>query len=634
MVELLQEHPAGQPLSASFGDARWGSPGVTVQTFIEEASPLSVRLLAHPQGIWYEVGRPTVRVVGADADRLVLTLPSQAVAQHVFSAHLRCEDCWGNPAVFTEAVRILSEDGTPLIEAPILVPPQGWVRFDLRLSDPGWWRLRAQADTRFTCLSNPVRVSAAPANAPAPLAWGDLHAQSVIGCGARTIDQYFAHARDFTAGDFSSHQANCFLVSAGEWQQTQMSTRDAQRPGQFITLLGVEWSGASRVGGDHNLYFSGDEAPLHRCSHEFVSDKSDAHTDLVHIQDVFNHYRDSDVIIAAHVGGRTADLQYHDASLERLIEVHSTHATSEWFWFEALRRKRRVGVIAGSDSVDGRPGGSHPGRMGVRNVRGGLTAVALPHFSREALVQALRERRCYATTGARIVLDWRAGKVRMGDEVHLHDTESFLKHPFELTVAGTAPIEAIDFFRDDAMLESYDCYTQAATHSRRLRVAWRGASAPGNWQRARMVWDGRLTLRSARLTRVEPWAFDTPAEGIRTRDDAQVSWRSITAGDWDGVILDIESMDPVAAELHFASEPLSFNCRLDAITKAGWQINEHEPARSVQLRWMPTDAPASELHLSFKAPAPISDWHAYWVRVRQSDGEIAWSSPIFVQHEA
>jgi hypothetical protein len=39
LVELLHDHPADQPIHASFGDARWGSPGLSVQTFIEACLP-------------------------------------------------------------------------------------------------------------------------------------------------------------------------------------------------------------------------------------------------------------------------------------------------------------------------------------------------------------------------------------------------------------------------------------------------------------------------------------------------------------------------------------------------------------------------------------------------------------------
>ena len=50
------------------------------------------------------------------------------------------------------------------------------------------------------------------------------------------------------------------------------------------------------------------------------------------------------------------------------------------------------------------------------HVTGGLTAVIAPELTREAIIQALRERRCYATTGARMVLDFRVNGHGMGEE--------------------------------------------------------------------------------------------------------------------------------------------------------------------------------------------------------------------------
>src|SRR4029079_11849259 len=110
--------------------------------------------------------------------------------------------------------------------------------------------------------------------------------------------------------------------------------------------------------------------------------------------------------------------------------------TSEWFLFDALRRGYRFGVIAGSDGVDGRPGNSHPGHMGVRNVRGGLTAVMAPELTREALWDALAHRRCYATTGERILLEVFAGAASMGDTLETDTTPAF-----DVRVEGTAPLE-------------------------------------------------------------------------------------------------------------------------------------------------------------------------------------------------
>ncbi len=616
-VALPDGLPAGERLAVRFGDSVDGSPGFTAQTFIEEASPLAVRFRPTAESEWIELARPVVRIAGTTAGRLVLTAPSRVSAGTPFLLHVRIEDAWGNPS---------RPAGTVHLDAPLArsltIPDSGWAQVETRLEQPGIHRLTAHvgSERALSATSNPVEVVNGPV---IPLCWGDLHAQSVIGCGARSIDAYFRHAREFAATDFGSHQANCFLVSNAEWDATQAATAEAQREGTFVTLLGVEWSGASSVGGDHNLYFPGDTAALHRCSHEFVADKSDVATDLPHVTDVHAHYRGTDTLVAVHVGGRTADLRWHEPSLDRLLEVHSTHATSEWFLLEALQRGYRMGVVAGSDGVDGRPGASHPGHMDVRNVRGGLTAVMLPQRTRGALWDALKARHCYATTGPRILLDLKAGAAQMGDELRVRQLPAF-----EVMVEGTAPLETIDFFRDTECIRSKDLMADAPGLSNRIRVAWRGATAPGNWQRARMHWDGELRIAGARILGAEAWALDTPDEGLREMGEQRVSWRSITAGDWDGVILEID--DPACAELTFATEPMSLQTQLGDLQSEARVFEATSPVRSVELRRLPREAPALGWRGRFDDPAAPAGAHAYWVRVRQSDGAYAWSTPIFI----
>ena len=618
-AELPAGLSAGERFAIDFGDARGGSPGFTVQTFLEEASPLSVRLM-RPGAEWVELARPTVQVVGTAAHRLVLTAPSRVAAGRPFDLHVRVEDAWGNPAILDRPARL-----APPLARDITVPPCGWLRVPVVLDEPRVHRLEARADgLPFPgATSNPIEVLAGE---PALLCWGDLHAQSVIGCGARSIDAFYRHARDFAAAAFASHQANCFLVSTPDWAETQAATARQQEDGHFVTLLGVEWSGASAVGGDHNLYFPGDDAALHRCSHEFVADRSDIATDLTHVDDVYAHYRGSDTLVAVHVGGRTADLSWHESTLDRLLEVHSTHATSEWFLHDALRRGYRMGVVAGSDSVDGRPGGSHPGHMGVRNLRGGLTAVSLPALTRAALWDALKARRCYATTGERILLSLAAGDARMGDEIRVARLPAF-----NVTVEGTAPIETIDFYCDDRCIASADPMGDAYVASNAVRIAWSGASAPGNWQRARMDWDGALRIDGATIRAAHPWAFDTPDEGVRDVRDHRVTWRSITAGDWDGVVLELD--DPARAELTFVTAPMTLRMPLADLGARPRTFAADAPQRRVELRRLPAVAPAPGWQGSFEDAAPAPGAHAYWVRVRQSDGALAWSTPIFVTLE-
>ena len=638
-VTLPDGLPANETLRARFGGDAGVSPGFTAQTFIEEASPLSIRIREQMEDAWREIARPTIRITGAEPHRLVLTVPSRVQVGLPMTMHLRVEDRWGNPSQLggngdSDPIRI---DG---LDASMHVGASGWARVELTLQANGVHRIRARSK-HFTAISNPIDVVDEPVKTF--IYWGDIHAQSVIGCGARSIDAYFHHARDFAATDFGSHQANCFLVSNDEWTETATSTSRIHGEGRFVTLLGVEWSAQSAYGGDHNLYFPGERAALHRCSHEFVVDKSDIGTDIRHVDELHEHYRGSDTLIAVHVGGRTADLRWHDPSLDRLIEVHSTHATSEWFLFDALKRGYRMGVISGSDGVDGRPGASHPGHMGVRNVRGGLTAVAMPQLSRGALWSALKARRCYGTTGARILLELRAGEATMGDEI----TVSSLP-PFDVRVEGTAPIERVDFFRDDVMIDSIDMMSgnaetasanasaataataaAAGTASNAVRVAWCGTTAPGNWQRARMLWEGLIRVDGASIIDVQEWALDTPDEGIRESDSHTVRFRTITAGDWDGVILTLDSI--ATAEITFVTEPMTLHARLGDLHGSEPRTFEADnPARRLELRRLPSKMPAPGWNGRFiDASAPHGD-HAYWIRVRQSDGEYAWSTPIFV----
>ncbi|MBK7592051.1 MAG: hypothetical protein IPI27_12390 [Betaproteobacteria bacterium] len=185
-----------------------------------------------------------------------------------------------------------------------------------------------------------------------------------------------------------------------------------------------------------------------------------------------------------------------------------------------------------------------------------MTAVAMPELTRGSLWSALKSRHCYATTGERILLTFKAGSASMGDEIRVTQLPAF-----EVAVEGTAPIEAIDFFRGDLCVASVDPMSASTAWSDSVRIAWTGAAAPGNWQRARMQWDGELRVAGARILAAHPWAFDTPDEGLRHISDTRVAWRSLTAGDWDGLVLDLDRFD--GAELTFVTALMTLQSRID-----------------------------------------------------------------------
>jgi hypothetical protein len=93
-----------------------------------------------------------------------------------------------------------------------------------------------------------------------------------------------------------------------------------------------------------------------------------------------------------------------------------------------------LGFIGSGDSHDGHPGLAH-----LAAPSGGLAGIVAEARTREAVLAALRARRCYATNGPRIVLRAALDGRPMGSSV-----PSGPAHRLAVRVAGTAPIAAVE----------------------------------------------------------------------------------------------------------------------------------------------------------------------------------------------
>ena len=105
----------------------------------------------------------------------------------------------------------------------------------------------------------------------------------------------------------------------------------------------------------------------------------------------------------AHVGGRYADIKFAHDPMETAVEVHSAWGTFEWILRDAFEKNYRVGIVANSDGHKGRPGACYPGASFFGSY-GGLTCFLAERLDRDAIFEAMRRRRHYATTGNRAFL--------------------------------------------------------------------------------------------------------------------------------------------------------------------------------------------------------------------------------------
>jgi hypothetical protein len=633
----------GDEITIIYGDRSSGGQGSRAQTFAEARRYFQVHVDASGDGCFTAVpDPPCLRVVGGSAAGLSVIAPSHVVVGDSFSVVVRAMDRFGNPSYhYRGRVYFEPQDGLTLPQAHAFTCEDcGVHRIEGIIPlKPGVYRIRVHDDRKtMRGVSNPIRCRLHPA--AYRLYWGDLHGQVKR---ADKLAEYFTFPRDVGACDFASHQRNDHEVSQGDWAATQRVVKAFHKPGRFVVFLGYEWSGETSVGGDHNLYYLEDDQPLRRSGHELVDDKSDSATDLPHIHDVYRAFQGTRVFLVPHVGGRTANLAYHDPTLEPVIEVHSTHGTFEWFLREALTRGYTVGFIAGSDDYKLRLGGAYPGIGDRRFVRGGLTAIYARELTRDALFEAIQARRCYGTTGDRIILAVEGDGRLMGAE-YTTDTPPTIA----VTVVGTTDLETVEMFRGTAKIYTFPAPAATPQPSRRIKLTWGGASRRSPY--AGVLWTGHLRVVRGRVSSPAFMPLDRGDERFSDVTEDGFSWRTFTCGDEDGACFDVEgedaALDVTCTSTPLAGVPVGTGRRIcgptrqvDAVAfrvpvkELGTtpQVFEVGPVeRRVTARRLPTASVGREGAFTFVDTGFHVGVNAYWVRVVQSDGEMAWSSPIYV----
>jgi len=618
---------AGDTLAVTFGDTRFGGPGSRAQTFRQERCEFRVLVDAFGTGQYVKAPDcPCLRITGGSAVRLRVRAPSDIVSGQSFSVTLVAEDRLGNPADgYQGAVELSmeSEGADSACSHTFQLVERGSHRFEgLVLCHPGIHHVIAQeANGELQASSNPIvcRRTARPHR----LYWGDIHGQTEATVGTGTVDEYFTFGRDVAALDFISHCGNDFQITREHWRETKDAVRRYHEPGRYVTFLAYEWSGNTPAGGDHNVYYRHGDGPLHRSSHWQIADHTDAGDDRYPISELHGTLRGrDDVMIVPHVGGRHANLDFFDAAHSPLIEIASVHGVFEWFAEEALRRGLRVGFIANSDDHTGRPGASYPSGSDVHfSMRGGHVGVYAEELTREGLWEALWARRCYGTTGERMIL-------RISADGHPMGSEFTATSPplIEVEVMGTAPLESVELRRGVHTVYAHPLAEPQPGERSLLRLVWEGART--TWRRRPTRWDGSLRLDRGRILSVEPFAFDNPDEGITGQSEQEVHWHSHTAGDPDGLFLDLDA--PGEAELTFRSEPATFTFRLADLMSGPLTLEAGGVGQRVTASWRSPAQCPSAVRFTYRDEARPQDVGAYWLRVIQRDGAMAWSSPIYV----
>lgn len=641
----------GDTITVRFGDQRFGSPGVRLQTYCEKNYEFHVLVDAIATYDYVALPEnPTIEIVSGPGIAWHALLPTMVRAGAPFRFGIKVDDKWGNPSDrVVRTVRLkpsravvglperveLSEGRFGATLEGLIVRETGDLTIDV-LGEDGVLLAR----------SNPLRV--AEAATTAVHFWADTHGQSDETLGTNPAREYFQFGRDRAYLDVMSHQGNDFQITGAFWRDLNAATAEMDEPGRFVCIPGYEWSANTAVGGDRNVMYRREGETIHRSSHAQITeggDMADESSDAHEAGVLFEKLAGKDCVVMAHVGGRYADITYaHDGKLETAVEVHSDWGTFEWILRDAFAKNYRVGVVCNSDGHKGRPGASYPGASFFGS-QGGLTCYLAPRLDRDAIFEAMRRRHHYGTTGNRMLLSVEAAttsdatifqrdpslfenpasetarRAIMGDIARVTDDEVEL----HIEAVGSAPIERLDIFDGPDLIETIRTYS-AADLGRRVRLCYMGAEYRG---RARTtVWDGNLkiagnTIADARM--FNNWNID---RGIRSRTADGVAWKAVTTGNYGGI--DLWLKETGAGTISFETPHCRGERSIDTLGVDEQVFSAGGLERAVTLARLPETMTETRVRLTRRIPVSKGRDARLYVRVTQEDGHRAWSSPIYL----
>jgi hypothetical protein len=488
------------------------------------------------------------------------------------------------------------------------------------------------------------------------LFWGDLHNHNAVGYAKGSLERSIDVARehlDFFAftghaswhdmpkmpGDRHMKWVNGFEVHTNHWPKTKRMIH-AANTADFVALLGYEWH--SSQFGDYCLIFPNDDHKL------FLPDHVDKLLDFAEQQHALAipHH------VAYRRGWRGANFTYFRPDVSPVVEVFSEHgctesdraafpmirhsnggrSTSNTVAFQ-LANGLRFGLVASSDNHRGYPGAYGEGLLGVW----------ADELSQRALFEAIRQRRTYAVTGDRILLEVTLNGFPMGSE-----TPASSDRQIDVRVESQDSLAMIELIRNGRVIQRHfpedEIQQPLSLPGRakcRIQYGW------GPWAALDLgrtcTWDINLRISGGRFLRAVPCFQSGPYEEnlrdrLRVVSDHEIQLRSFTSrvkcyaeDPTKSLVCELEGGPTANLTLelrepsqHSISAPLRDLREENVVHFTGVFTSES----LIIQRLVGPDEYSSTVRWTDSRPQAPADW--YYVRVTQHNGHKAWSSPIWV----
>ncbi|MHB1940061.1 MAG: DUF3604 domain-containing protein [Candidatus Dormibacteria bacterium] len=459
------------------------------------------------------------------------------------------------------------------------------------------------------------------------LYWGNLHRHTNVsrcnpGWEPGLEDQY-RYARDISEYDFLAITDHAEHTSARNWWNAQMMADLFHMPASLVVLYGYEWTSAQF--GHYNVIYGEAERPLPIYSaRASFSDTPEKLWSLLAADDRLV------MTIPHHPGVAWApwDSARYSAEFVRLIEIFQACTGS--YEADGCFRQAAGATAAGHFVADALTGGL---RLGLccstdHNFGSSYTAIYAPRLDRSAVFAALRARRCYGATTRDIQLDFRVGGWLMGEAV-----ESIASEDVGISVrvdayAMLSKIQIVGPGGIVAELGGLFHRSPRGVPTTGIRVDFgRGPAGRGHW-------DGEITVATGRFV-----ATGYYSPGVTSVERRRIRWECEVRGpdgietrSWNRHGLDFGVQAPLDTMLTVRSGALEWAGSVGEICDGQvGVILDDGSALTVSRSSIGALTSLGIRRYEKEIRLPLSELPEWvYLRVVLVDGEMAWSSPIWL----
>lgn len=445
-----------------------------------------------------------------------------------------------------------------------------------------------------------------------------------------TDDPQLAYLVDYHKKGFEKAQAN--------WTHYLQTMEQQNNPGQFVTFPSFEWHSIKY--GDYCIYYKQSQPHL-----PIIDAPS-----LPALREKLRAIDSPAFLIPHHIGyrqgSRGINWQAFTDEMSPVVEIFSFHGLSEtsegpYPYLHSMGPRHEhstarygwaqgnlFGVVGSTDHHNAFPGSYGYGRMGV-------WATSL---NRDALWDAIHQRRTYALTGDNILLQFSVNEHPMGSLIPADSTRWI-----NVNVAGNDAIDYVDVLHNNRIIHRENVLTQPVTDGYfklYIEMGWGEQAEPFSWDVKIDIEDGRVHHIEPRLRGIGPTAQPHSDDFTRTSLDlnpqthqvhCQTHTRSNTSlhtPATEGFVLEIEGHADTCICLNINGRQEQIRLEtLMAGAQAFYTGGFVSPAICLH-QAIPRRAYAHRFAFVHQQHTTERDW--YYVRVRQRNNQWAWSSPVWV----